>query len=138
MTKPIRGKPSPRNFWVARRAVLYWLFAQQWTRGCVSRTPKPTNTLRERSSCTGSGNNEGANVAYGIKRMGSNASDTPDYNNRAGLINAINSVVAQARTPLTESIYEAYRYFSGRTPRFGTSNVPASRSEEHTSELQSH
>ena len=85
-----------------------------------------SGALVQRNPCTGSGNNEGANVAYGVKRMGSNASDTPDYNNRSGLITAINNVVAQARTPLTESVYEAYRYFSGRTPKFGTSNVPAS------------
>ena len=67
---------------------------------------------------------EGANVAKRIQRMGNNPAD-PDYSNRASLVNAINAVVATAQTPLTESLYEAYRYFSGRTPKWGTSNTVA-------------
>jgi hypothetical protein len=62
---------------------------------------------------------EGGNVVYAVRRMGSNAADLPAYNNRASLISAIQAVVASSRTPLTESLYEAYRYFSGRTPTFG-------------------
>ena len=75
--------------------------------------------------CSGSLGNEGANVAQRIQRMGSNATDLPDYNNRTTLNNAINAAVAAARTPLTESLYEAYRYYSGRTPRFGTLTASA-------------
>ena len=63
---------------------------------------------------------EGGNIAYAIRRMGGNSSDLPAYNNRASLITAIQGVVASSRTPLTETLYEAYRYFSGRTPVFGT------------------
>ena len=68
--------------------------------------------------------NDGANVAYAMRRMGSNASD-PDIANRATLQNAILSTTAAARTPLTESLYEAYLYFAGRTPQWGTSTETA-------------
>ncbi len=78
-------------------------------------------TTMESNPCGGAIVSDGANVARVIKRMGSSSVDLPDYNNRATLISAINAVVAAARTPLTESIYEAYRYFSGRTPKWGTS-----------------
>lgn len=63
---------------------------------------------------------EGGNIVYAIRRMGGNSSDLPAYNNRASLVTAIQGVVASSRTPLTETLYEAYRYFSGRTPVFGT------------------
>jgi len=79
------------------------------------------DTTLSNNPCSGAITSEGANVARVIKRMGSSAADTPDYNNRAALISAINSVTAAARTPLTESLYEAYRYFSGRSPKWGTS-----------------
>ena len=82
-------------------------------------------TTMQSSPCAGAIASEGANVARVIKRMGSNSTDTPDYNNRATLINAINAVTAAARTPLTESVYEAYRYFSGRSPKWGTSTATA-------------
>ena len=73
---------------------------------------------------------EGANVAYAIRRMGSNAfgataDELTAYNNRADLIKVIQGVVASSRTPLTETLYEAYLYFSGRSPKWGTSNSPA-------------
>ncbi|HUO44605.1 MAG TPA: PilC/PilY family type IV pilus protein [Burkholderiales bacterium] len=68
---------------------------------------------------------EGGNIAYAIHRMGSNSTDTPYYGNRTTLVNAIQGVVASSRTPLTESLYEAYRYFSGRTPVFGTLTTTA-------------
>gem|GEM_PF-2370201 len=70
-------------------------------------------------------NDEGGNIVYAIRRMGADASDVPAYNNRAALINAIQSVTASSRTPLTETMYEAYRYFSGRTPKWGTSTTVA-------------
>ena len=77
------------------------------------------------TTCTGGNVNDGANVAYAVRRMGSDSSDLPAYNNRQSLITAIQGVVASSRTPLTESLYEAYRYFSGRTPKWGTSSLPA-------------
>jgi type IV pilus assembly protein PilY1 len=75
--------------------------------------------------CSGAVSNEGANVASRLLRMGSNSTDLPDYNNRTTLNTAINAAVAAARTPLTESLYEAYLYYAGRTPRFGTSSASA-------------
>ena len=75
--------------------------------------------------CSGSVSNDGANVAQRILRMGSNAADLPDFNNRATLTTAINAVTANSRTPLTETLYEAYRYFSGRVPRFGVATTSA-------------
>ena len=68
--------------------------------------------------------NDGANVAYAVRRMGSNTSD-PDAANRTALSNAILATTAAARTPLTESLYEAYLYFAGRTPQWGTSTATA-------------
>ncbi len=63
---------------------------------------------------------DGGNIPYAIHRMGSNALD-PDFANRANLVAKIQGVVASSRTPLTETMYEAYRYFAGRTPKWGTS-----------------
>jgi type IV pilus assembly protein PilY1 len=68
---------------------------------------------------------EGGNIAFAIRRMGTDASDTPAYNNRQSLVSAIQGVVASSRTPLTEALYEAYLYFSGRTPVFGTLTTTA-------------
>ncbi len=68
--------------------------------------------------------NDGANVAYAIRRMGSNGAD-PDVVNRSALNNAILSTTAAARTPLTESLYEAYLYYAGRAPQWGTSSAAA-------------
>jgi hypothetical protein len=48
-----------------------------------------------------------------------------DAANRTSLNNAILSTTAAARTPLTESLYEAYLYFAGRTPQWGTSTASA-------------
>jgi type IV pilus assembly protein PilY1 len=70
-------------------------------------------------------NSDGGNIVYAIRRMGSSATDTPAYNNRADLVKAIQNVVASSRTPLTETLYEAYRYFSGRAPKWGTSTTGA-------------
>ncbi|MBI4190882.1 MAG: hypothetical protein HY525_10140 [Betaproteobacteria bacterium] len=63
---------------------------------------------------------QGARVVYQITRMGSNPTDTPDYNNRAILGTRLLAQQAKAATPLTEAMYEAMLYFAGRTPRFGT------------------
>jgi type IV pilus assembly protein PilY1 len=65
---------------------------------------------------------QGGKIVFPIKRMGSSAADT-DYPNRAALISVINSQLAKAATPLSESLYEAYLYFNGRAPRFGTSTA---------------
>ena len=68
---------------------------------------------------------DGGNIAYAIRRMGSSSTDLPGYNNRASLSAAIQAVTANSRTPLTESLYEAYRYFAGRTPVWGLSAANA-------------
>lgn len=47
------------------------------------------------------------------------AGELTAYANRSTLVAKINSLVAAARTPLTESLYEAYRYFRGEAPVFG-------------------
>ena len=41
------------------------------------------------------------------------------FNNRQTLKDKINILTAASRTPLTESMYEAYRYFRGEAPVFG-------------------
>lgn len=67
---------------------------------------------------------EGGNVAYAMHRMGGSTADA-DYVNRAALISKINGLVATSQTPLTETLYEAYLYFNGQTPLFGTSTAAA-------------
>ena len=44
-----------------------------------------------------------------------------DTTTRPALINSINALQASSATPLTESLYEAYRYFLGTAPWFGGS-----------------
>ena len=44
-----------------------------------------------------------------------------DNTTRPALINSINALQASSATPLTESLYEAYRYFLGTSPWFGGS-----------------
>ena len=85
-----------------------------------------SNGVVQANPCSAGNINDGGNVAYAIRRMGSDSSDTPAYGNRQSLVTAIQAVVASSRTPLTETLYEAYRYFAGRTPVWGTSNLPAS------------
>ncbi len=46
---------------------------------------------------------------------------------RQGAINVVNSFSAFGGTPLTEALYEAYRYFSGSHPIFGSGSVSASK-----------
>ena len=82
-------------------------------------TPVGTNATISANPCSGTLSNEGANVASRVQRMGADGADA-DYANRATLNAAVNAVQAAARTPLTEALYEAYRYYSGHTPRFGT------------------
>ncbi len=67
---------------------------------------------------------DGANVAFAMRRMGSNSSDA-DFANRSALVNAILGTTASARTPMTEALYEAYLYYAGRTPQWGTSTATA-------------
>ncbi|CAG0929771.1 MAG: hypothetical protein EFKGCFLK_01966 [Rhodocyclaceae bacterium] len=52
-------------------------------------------------------------------------SELTDYANRAVLIGKINNLVAASRTPLAESLYEAYRYFRGEAPVFGRLSTAA-------------
>ena len=67
---------------------------------------------------------QGGNVAYAIRRMGVSSIDS-DYGNRVTLSAAINGVVGTGTTPLTEVMYEAYLYFRGETPLFGTNTTAA-------------
>ncbi|MBX3667474.1 MAG: hypothetical protein KF778_03655 [Rhodocyclaceae bacterium] len=53
------------------------------------------------------------------------SSDWAYFNNRAQLVTALNTLTAASRTPLTESLYEAYLYFRGEAPRFGLNNGAA-------------
>ncbi len=75
---------------------------------------------------------EGGNIVYAIARMGTNnpadiaamgaaarAENDTALANRQVLIGKINGLVATAQTPLTESLFEAYRYFKGGAPDFG-------------------
>lgn len=71
------------------------------------------------SGVQGTQGSQGGNVAYAVRRMGSNSADSA-YANRATLIAAINNITASGTTPLTEVTYEAYLYFRGETPQFGT------------------
>ncbi len=77
-------------------------------------------TNRTRTDLT----NDGGNIAYAMRRMGADSAD-PDYANRASLVAAINNAVASSRTPLTETLYEAMLYFSGRAPQWGTDTAAA-------------
>lgn len=67
-------------------------------------------------------NTQGGHIAKGIKPMGATCKTTPtaDCANRTALIAKINGLVAKSQTPLTEVMYEAYRYFAGERPYFGT------------------
>ena len=78
----------------------------------------------------------GGRIIKAIQRMGTTSSsaisqmsgaeltaNTQALANRTTLTNTILSVYAKAATPLTESLYEAYSYFSGRAPYFGTKNA---------------
>lgn len=44
---------------------------------------------------------------------------------KSALVSRINALNASAATPLTESLYEAYLYFQGKTPKFGTLTTTA-------------
>ena len=77
-------------------------------------------------------NSEGGNIVYAVQPMGTRnqvaidamsaadrAANATVLNNRQALISKINGLVAVSQTPLTESLYEAYRYFRGEAPQFG-------------------
>ena len=120
------GPKGPNNAPIGRKTRL------QIAKDALSDLVAATNGVRfglmvfNQNATQAAGNNsEGANVASAIKRMGNGPTDLPAYNNRTTLINAINAVTASAQTPLTESVYEAYRYFSGRSPQWGTSTTAA-------------
>lgn len=46
--------------------------------------------------------------------------DMSDSTNKQSMRNAINALPASGSTPLAETMYEAYRWFSGRSPKWGT------------------
>lgn len=77
------------------------------------------NSLPQDTGLRSSQGSQGGKIIFPVKRMGTNAAD-PDYVNRAALTDAINNQVAKAASPLTETMYEAYLYFSGRAPRYGS------------------
>ncbi|HEX6021778.1 MAG TPA: VWA domain-containing protein, partial [Solirubrobacter sp.] len=80
------------------------------------------NSLPEDTTLRSSQGSQGGRVIFPIKRMGNNSSD-PDFVNRAALVDAVNNQVAKAASPLTETMYEAYLYFNGRAPRYGTASA---------------
>nr|WP_255471684.1 PilC/PilY family type IV pilus protein [Endozoicomonas sp. OPT23] len=47
---------------------------------------------------------------------------------RAAAVSVINGYSASGLTPLSETLYEAYRYFAGQTTRFGGNSVDAAKS----------
>ena len=120
------GPKGPNNAPIGRKTRL------QIAKDALSDLVAATNGVRfglmvfnQTASDAAGGASDGANVASAIKRMGNGPTDLPAYNNRTTLINAINAVTASAQTPLTESVYEAYRYFSGRSPQWGTATTAA-------------
>lgn len=117
------GPKGPNGHPIGRKTRL------QVAKGALTDLVSSTNGVRfglmvfNRTSTVGVA--DGANVSYAIRRMGSDLSD-PDSSFRNQLNAAILSTTASSRTPLTESLYEAYLYFSGRAPQWGTSTVAAS------------
>lgn len=57
------------------------------------------------------GNSSGAHLVKAVKDL-----DTTHGN---AIISSVNALLATSATPLTESLYEAYRYFRGDAPLFG-------------------
>lgn len=82
------------------------------------------NKLPADAGVRGREGSQGGNVAYAIHPMGSDKGD-PDYGNRAKLSSAVNGAVGTGTTPLTEVMYEAYLYFRGEAPLFGTNTTAA-------------
>ena len=80
---------------------------------------------KQPSSDPGNVGSEGGNIAFAVSRMGNDPTDLPAYNNRAALQAKINGLLANAATPLTEALYEAYLYYAGRAPQFGILSTPA-------------
>jgi len=86
--------------------------------------------------------NSMANVNIGLMRYSDNASAnfslngdlaaqggmvvypiSPISSNRTGLVNAINSYSPGGWTPLSETMFEAYRYFSGGQVQYGNNSI---------------
>ncbi len=77
-------------------------------------------------------------VNVGLMRYSRNAGDgdlrasggmvaypvSPIESNRAQLVDAVNAYTAAGFTPLSETLYEAYRYFSGGAVLYGNDSVP--------------
>lgn len=57
------------------------------------------------------GNSSGAHLIKAVKDL--------DIAHGNAIVTSINSLLATSATPLTESVYEAYRYFRGEVPLFG-------------------
>lgn len=64
-----------------------------------------------------SGNSSGAHLVKAVKNL--------DAAHRDALKSSINALTASSATPLTESLYEAYRYFKGQSPVFGGATYQA-------------
>ena len=60
------------------------------------------------------GNRDGGRIVSGIQEM--------NDANRQALLNTINSISGETNTPLTESLFEAYRYFAGKSVLFGNND----------------
>src|SRR5690606_5956687 len=63
---------------------------------------------------------QGGRIIYPVKRL----TDT----NATDLKNAIDTVNTSDWTPLSETLFEAYRYLTGGAPRYGSNSVASSKS----------
>lgn len=68
--------------------------------------------------------NSGGRIPFGFKDM--------TVTNTNNLKNMINNLVPRTNTPLCESLYEAYRYFSGQSVHFGDRDASATPKEDFT------
>jgi len=73
---------------------------------------------------TAAANSSGAHLDMAITDL--------DATTRVSLINAINALLASSATPLTESVFESYRYFKGLSPLFGGATYQAQQSRFST------
>ncbi|MCF1428128.1 MAG: rRNA (guanine-N1)-methyltransferase [Shewanella sp.] len=60
------------------------------------------------------GNRDGGRIIAGIRDM--------DEDNRQTLLSTINSLPAETNTPLCETLYEVYRYYSGQSVLYGNAD----------------
>ena len=56
-------------------------------------------------------NSSGAHLVKPVKDL--------DVAHGNAIVTSVNAMTASSATPLTESLYEAYRYFKGQSPMFG-------------------